>query len=147
MILYRVLYQVLLYKPYTRFFSLTHSKVFELQHNSILSSFIEQESCRIIRELNKEFPIYSYTLYTTDIQSVLIINSSTLMSIYELEDKCAINIYLDIILPASFLMFQTYDAILCNMLCNYGHMPLYCPRNQRKKIKSRKIDKKKRKSK
>ena len=36
----------------------------------------------------------------------------------------------------------------CDILCDCGHVPLHCPRNKRKrKIKSKKIDKKKEKSK
>jgi len=36
----------------------------------------------IIRELNKEFLLYSYTIYTKSSWSVLAINSPTLMSMY-----------------------------------------------------------------
>jgi len=52
--------------------------------NSLLSSFIIKNLMRIIRELDKEFPIYSYTIYTTSMWFILIINSSssTIMSIY-----------------------------------------------------------------
>ena len=32
--------------------------------------------------------------------------------------------------------------MLCNTSCDHGHMPLYCPRNKRKReIKSKKINK------
>ena len=52
-------------------------------------------------------------------------------------------------------MFQTYDIILCDILYDYSHVPLHCPRNERKRkekkrkreIKSNKIDKRTRKSK
>jgi len=51
--------------------------------------------------------------------------------------------YLDIILPVPSSKFQDYDTILCDTLCDHGHVPLYCPRNKIKikiKIKSKKID-------
>ena len=38
----------------------------------------------IIRKLNKEFPMYFYTIYTTHIQSVLILNNSILRSMHYL---------------------------------------------------------------
>ena len=37
---------------------------------------------RTIRELNKKFPMHSYTIYTIDIWSVLAINNLTLKFIY-----------------------------------------------------------------
>jgi len=49
--------------------------------------------------------------------------------------------HLDIILPAPSSRFQAY-----NMLYDHDHMPLYYLRNK-EKIKSKKIDKRKRKSK
>jgi len=54
--------------------------------------------------------------------------------------------YLDVILPASFPIFQAYDIMLCDASCDHGHMPLHCPKNKRnrkeknRKIKSKKID-------
>ena len=38
----------------------------------------------ITRELDKKFPIYSYTIYAIDIWSVILINNSTLKYIYYL---------------------------------------------------------------
>ena len=43
-------------------------------------------------------------------------------------------------------LFQIYDITLCDISCDYGHMPLHQPRNKRKRkreIKSKKIDKNK----
>ena len=50
-------------------------------------------------------------------------------------------------------MLQAYDIISCDILYDYNHIPLYHPRNKRnkkenkRKIKLKKTDKKKRKSK
>ena len=56
--------------------------------------------------------------------------------------------YFNIILLVSSSIFKAYHIILYDMSCDHSHMPLHCSRNKRKrKIKSRKIDKKKRKSK
>jgi len=53
---------------------------------------------------------------------------------------------LNVILPASSLRFEADNIMLCDMLCDCSHMSLYHPKNKRE-IKSKKIDKKKRKSK
>ena len=59
--------------------------------------------------------------------------------------------FLNIILLALSSRIYAYDIILCDMSCDCGHMSLHHPRNKRnknkRKIKSRKIDKKERKSK
>jgi len=58
----------------------------------------------------------------------------------------------NIIVLVSSTPFQIYDIILCNALCDHNHIPLHHPRKEKEKenqkkrnIKSRKIDKKKRK--
>ena len=50
--------------------------------NSSLSSLIVKNLIGIIRELNKEFLMYSYTIYITSTWSVLMINSFILISIH-----------------------------------------------------------------
>ena len=50
--------------------------------NSLLSSLIVKNLIGIIRELNKEFLMYSYTIYITSTWSVLMINSFILISIH-----------------------------------------------------------------
>ena len=47
-----------------------------------LSSLINKSLVEIIRELNKEFPMYSYTIYTINIWFMLAINNPTIKSIY-----------------------------------------------------------------
>ena len=58
---------------------------------------------------------------------------------------------LDIILLALSPRIYAYDFTSCDMSCDCSHMSLHHPRNKKnknkRKIKSRKIDKKKRKSK
>ena len=50
--------------------------------NSSLSSLMVKNLIGIIRELNKEFLMYSYTIYITSTWSVLMINSFILISIH-----------------------------------------------------------------
>ena len=85
--------------------------------------------------------MYSYTIYTT-------ITCPTLSYMYCSWVYYTVTIRqtycshtLDIIVLVSSTMFQTYD-----ISCGYVHMPLYLPINKRE-IKSKKIDKRKRKSK
>ena len=47
--------------------------------NSIQNSLIE-----ITRELNKEFLMFFYTIYTTNTWSVIMVSNPTLMSIHQL---------------------------------------------------------------
>ena len=87
-----------------------------------------------------EFPIYSYTIYTTSTSAIL--NYICCLWVFHtvtIRWTCY-NYVFDIIVPVPSTMFQIYDITLCD----HCHMPLHCPKI---KIKSRKIDKKKMKSK
>jgi len=108
----------------------------------------------ITRELDKESPIHSYTIYTIDTWSVLSINNATLKYICHPQVHHTITIRqiycnhtFDIIVPVPSIMFQTYDIISCDASCDCGHVPLHHPKENKRKIRLRKIDKKKRKSK
>ena len=46
--------------------------------NSILSKLINKVLMGITRKFNKEFSMYSYTIYTIDTWSILVINNPTL---------------------------------------------------------------------
>jgi len=79
--------------------------------------------------------MYFYTIYTKELWSVLVINSSTLKynvvhksTILLLQDEHASNV----ICFSSFYYIQTYDITSCDC----SHMPLHYPRekeNQRKR--------------
>jgi len=58
------------------------------------------------------------------------------------------NIFPDIIILVSSTLFQIYDITLYNILCDCSHMSLhYLKEKKKRKIKSKKIDKNKIKSK
>ena len=80
--------------------------------------------------------MYYYLIYTIDTWSMLIINNPILIFIYQLWGKHVIDMHLYVTFPVLFSPIAS---------C---HVTFHYPRNQKwKKIKSKKIDKKKRKSK
>ena len=78
---------------------------------------------QITRELDKEFLIHCYLIYTIDTQSVLIINTPTLI-INLLYHFHKANMFSDVIVLDSSTTFQTYDLISCDISCDCGHMSL-----------------------
>ena len=50
------------------------------------------------------------------------------------------NIFTNIIVLVSYTLFQTYNIMSCDALCDCSHVPFHCPRKEKEKnIKSRKI--------
>ena len=48
-----------------------------------------------------------------------------------------INIFPDVIILDSSTIFQTYNFISCNTSCDHSHILLHCPKNQKKKNKTK----------
>ena len=102
----------------------------------------------ITRELDQESPMYFYTIYTSNIWSMLMINNVyvSTMSIQYIYHK--LNMLLTYTLMSFFQLFllDSRPMTSCHVMsCDHGHMPLHYPR--KREIKSKKIDKKNRKSK
>ena len=43
-----------------------------------------------------------------------------------------LQLYSCIIVLVPSTLFQTYDITWCDILCDHGHMPLYCPKEKEK---------------
>ena len=104
----------------------------------------------ITKELNKESLIHSYTIYTTYTWFVLIINNPILKSMYH----SWIYYKVDIISSSPFYnvlgLWHSYYVIyhITTVMCLFIVQEIKETKNKiKRKIKSRKIDKKKRKSK
>jgi len=82
--------------------------------------------------------MHSYTIYTIDTWSVLVINIPTLKyivyKVYHTVTTRQIycNHILNIIVLVPFTIFQTYDITSCDALYDCGHMSLHCPKEKEK---------------